>query len=129
MARRKRPGRAKGRRNRGYFYRKGRGWFTSSDEKLCDPEGNHLRNPEDNQAAETAYVRYIADHAANPATLNSPRDSMLVADVCQRYLDHAERENAAETYRLRADFLFDFCSGLPASFREQPGKAMAVCPR
>jgi len=45
---------------------------------------------------------------------------MLVADVCQRYLDHARRENAAETYRLRADFRFDFCSGFAASLREQP---------
>ena len=46
---------------------------------------------------------------------------MPVADVCQRYLDHARRENAAETYRLRADFLFDYCSGFAASLREQPG--------
>lgn len=46
---------------------------------------------------------------------------MLVADVCQRYLDHARRENVAETYRLQADLRFDFCSGFAAGVREQPG--------
>ena len=126
MARRKRPGRAKGRRNLGYFYRKGRGWFTSNDEKLCDAEGNHLRNPDDDETAQIAYARYVAERATNPLTSTCCRDSMLVADVCQRYLEHAQRQNAAETYRLRADLLFDFCSGFPARFREQTDKAHAT---
>ena len=120
MSRRKRAGRAKGRRNLGYFYRKGRGWFTSADEKLCDGDGNHLRDPDDREAAALAYAHYCTTQATN---LNTAEGDTIVADICGRYLKHARRVNAEETYRLRADFLFDFCSGFPPRFRERPDKA------
>jgi integrase len=120
MSRRKRPGRSKGRRNLGYFYRKGRGWFTSADEKLCDSDGNHLRDPNEHEAAVLAYARYCT---AQAASLPTPVDDSLVADVCGRYLEHARRVGAEQTYRMRADILFDFCSGFPARFRDRPDQA------
>jgi hypothetical protein len=122
MVRRKKPGRSKGRRNRGYFYRKGRGWFTSADEKLCDSEGNHLRTPDDHETAALAYARYCT---AQAESLPTPVDDSIVADLCGRYLEHARRVGAHQTYRMRADFLFDFCSGFPARFRDCPEKATA----
>jgi integrase len=122
MSRRKKPGRAKGRRNRGYFHRKGRGWFTSADEKLCDPQGNHLRDPDDHEAAALAYAHHCTEQAA---VLTTPVGDSIVADVCGRYLEHARRMNADQTYRIRADLLFDFCSGFPPRFRERPDKATA----
>ena len=122
MSRRKKPGRTKGRRNRGYFYRKGRGWFTSADEKLCDSDSNHLRDPDGHKAAALAYAHHCTAQAAG---LTTPVGDSIVADVCGRYLEHARRMNADQTYRIRADILFDFCSGFPPRFRERPDKATA----
>ena len=36
--------------------------------------------------------------------------------VVQDYLDHAEKENRRSTYEKRGEYLFDFCTGLPARF-------------
>ena len=121
MSRRKRPGRTKGRRNRGYFYRKGRGWFTSADEKLCDPQGNHLRDPDDQKPLPLPMLTIVPHRQRRYC----PSRTSIVADVCGRYLEHARRMNADQTYRIRADILFDFCSGFPPRFRERPDKATA----
>jgi hypothetical protein len=51
--------RKKGSRNKGFWYRTGRGWYAGT-EKLLDPEGHHIKNLSDKQAAEQAYHALMA---------------------------------------------------------------------
>ena len=53
---------------------------------------------------------------------------MLGADACQPYLDHVQRNNAADTYRLQADILFDFCSGFAAFTPLPPPRTIVPMP-
>ena len=55
-------GRRKGSHNRGYFHRKGRGWFVRApgEPKLCDLQENHLKSPAQEEEAAAAYARYLA---------------------------------------------------------------------
>jgi integrase len=126
MGRKKKIGRVKGSRNRGYFYRKSRGWYirAKGEPKLCDLDGNHLKSLDDADAARLAYAKHIAQFGGTLSPSQGDH-SIQVADACQLYLAHVQRHGAVETYRLRADLLFDFCSGFPASFRDREEEATA----
>ena len=67
MARKRKVGRPKGSRTRGYFHRKS-GWYISApgEPKLCDLQGNHLRDPDAGQAAE-AYAHYLVSRKTRAA--------------------------------------------------------------
>ena len=53
---------------------------------------------------------------------------MLAANACQSYLDYVQPSIAAETYRLRADFLFDICSGFAAFTPFPPPRTIVPMP-
>jgi len=110
----KRAGRKRGSRNRGYWYRSGRGWYVTegrSSVKLCDAYSQHLRDPEDEEEVEKAYARYVLEH--------EPQSScgVTVADVAQVYLDYAKKHGAEGTFTGRHAILYDFVTGFPARFR------------
>jgi len=115
MARRK-TGRSKGSRNNGYWFRKGRGWYVTEGRSavpLCDDKGNHIKSAEDEEGAKEAYARRVLQ-IGQP----SKQAGLTVMDACRLYLDHVQSSGSPETYRLRAGFLFDLCTGFPARFRE-----------
>ncbi len=122
--RKRKPGRQKGGRKQGYFHRKERGWFISEpgEPKLCDTKGNHLRDPDDLEAAADAYAAYRL--TCKNCTNNS--NSITVSDACQRYLAYAEHHSAPSTVTLRRGILFDFCTGFPARFADRMDKATEV---
>ena len=116
-------GRRKGRRSKGYFYRKGRGWGTSINQRfipLTHPDGSFIRerNTEDAVLRE-AFERWklARAEAARQAEAQSDTPSVTITEVCNFYLRYAQTEGAASTYQTRADALFDFCYALPARFR------------
>ena len=120
MAKSKRIGRRKGSRNRGHFFRKGRGWFVKEGAKfipLLDDAGERLRaedTPLDDVKA--AYSRYVLATGTNLVPAKSGSDA-TVWEVCQAYLDKAkEAKGENKTFRDRAEILFDFCFGLPKRF-------------
>lgn len=126
MARKRKVGRKEGSRNRGYFFRKNRGWYirVPGEPKLCDLQGNHLKSPAQNEEAAASYARYLAQTGRSP-TSKAKEDSISVGIACQHYVEHVRRHGSPETYRLRHGYLFDFCTGYKASFKDCPEEAQA----
>lgn len=120
-------GRTKGSRNGVPWFRAGRGWYAKDNGvqiKLCDEDGNHLKDPKAKEAAKTAYARHLlAKRTEGSAEASNSPNSISVAHLCQLYLNACQRESAAETYRLRSNYLFDFCAGFSARFKDKPRKA------
>jgi hypothetical protein len=117
-------GRRKGSRNRGFFYRAGRGWFANHEGRflpLTNPEGQRLR---DRQIP-------VADlkNARQRAILNDTTpvvQGATVAEVCMSYLDKVADDGSKKTYKDRAATLYDLCTGFPPRFRtngKQPTEA------
>jgi hypothetical protein len=107
-----RAGRKKGGHNRGFFYRKGRGWYVTKGSQfipLCYEDGQHIKNAGCD----------IQDVLNPQARLRLDRQSIVencdrtVLEVCQAYLSDAKQNGAEKTHADRADTLFDFCFGLP----------------
>lgn len=117
-------GRKQGSRNKGYFHRKGRGWFTKVGglAPLTDEEGNRLRNK---SVAEGVLKAALARHRV---ALQKPKVKVgdeLVGAVCAAYLENLKAEageiekiptGKAKTYIDRGQILYDFCYGLPAEY-------------
>lgn len=120
-------GRRAGATNRGYFYRTGRGWYTTAGERmiaLLDDDGNRLRDKATPATVlKKAYHKIIVASATTvnsgpvPPKSESVKPACTVADVCSAYLAKAESDESQTTYNMRADTLFDFCTGFPARFR------------
>ena len=98
--------RKKNSRNRGFWFRTGRGWYVGTD-PLRDPKGKHIRNKDDRQAAEQAYHALKANGEAPKPTSNG----FTIRDVCREYLNDAKRNWSKATYVLRKRYLWDFCEG------------------
>jgi len=117
-----RVGRKKGGHNRGFFYRKGRGWYVTKGSHftpLCYEDGQHIKNANcDIQDVLDAHARLRLDR--QPIEENCDR---TVLEVCQAYLADAKQNGAPKTHADRADTLFDFCFGLPPEFRQKDGAA------
>jgi hypothetical protein len=114
----KRTGRKRGGRNAGYWFRAGRGWYTTEGLKkvpLLSEGGDHLKDREAEPEAERAYARYLLGQQER-AKREAVGDTALAARVCQDYLDHCKANNRPSTFTKRGEFLFDFCDGLPARF-------------
>ena len=121
MAPRTQGGRRKGSRNVGYWFRSGRGWYVSDNGRavrLCDPTGNHIRDRASTKDAREAYARHLLGRQRQ-AVLESGGDQTPIMECCRVYLDYVKRYDADSTYQLRANFLFDFCTGFPARFRDK----------
>ena len=121
---RKKLGRAKGRRTKGYFYRSGRGWYTKDRSRflpLAYEDGQHIKDPRvDERLVQEAHARLLLSKQANPAQPSQ----VTVLEVCQAYLENAKATGAAKTHSDRADTLFDFCFGLPSAYRSKDGAAV-----
>ena len=98
--------RKRGSRNRGFWFRRGRGWYVGSD-KLLNADGQHIKEAADRQAAEQAY------HAlrANGPAPESNGNGFTVREVCREYLKEAKAKASPQTYTLRKRLLYDFCEG------------------
>jgi len=122
MAKPNRAGRKKGSRNKGFFYRDGRGWFTKDKRgafvPLADENGQRLRDEQaDAKAAKLAYARWLTVAKETPAAVNG-EPCATVLEVCQAYLAKAkESKGENKTFTDRAESLFDFVYGLPSKFR------------
>jgi hypothetical protein len=104
-------GRRKGSRNKGYFFREGRGWFTKDGGTfvhLTDENGNRLKNRRtDDAVVKAAYHRWSSEKAR--ATAASPKradDAVTVSHVCMAYLAKAKSVGAKKTFELRNDSLW-----------------------
>lgn len=111
-------GRKQGRKNRGYWYRKNRGWYTSDGQALRDELGLHIK---DRRTPENVLRKAMAASlsAHRPQQVEST-DALSVAEACRLFLDYSLANDSPATYELRAAALFDFCTGYPASLRTKP---------
>ena len=123
------PGRRKGRRNRGYFYRKGRGWVASDRGKMVlitFPDGTPIRDRQvEESVLKEAYARFLVDKQAAEEAVEKPgaeAQQVTVEEVCLAYLADTKINGTQQTFEVRADTLFDFCYGLPARFRTKDAK-------
>jgi len=115
-------------RNRGYFYRSGRGWYANDGKHMIPllfPDGSRIKDKEtaDDQV-QAAYERWrkacrTAQKARAQASMHG---QVTVEDVCRVYLAEAATNGAHGTFLGRADSLFDLCYGLPSRFRSKDGK-------
>ena len=117
----KKLGRTKGRRTKGYFYRSGRGWYTKNRSRfvaLRYEDGEHIKDPNvDEKLVQEAYARIILSRQPKP----THETAITVLEVCQAYLENAKATGAEKTHSDRADTLFDFCFGLPSKYRSKDG--------
>lgn len=102
-------------RNKGYFFRTGRGWYTKIEGQFVPLEtatGQRLRDKgTPDRVVKEAYHRVIV-HGNSPKT-----EEATVLEVVQAYIASVEVSGAASTLSSRADALYDFCFGFPARFR------------
>ncbi len=122
-------GRHKGSRNKGYFYRTGRGWFAKESGQfipLLDEAGTRLRDENvEERVVREAFARQTLAKPV-PPVLESADDAVEVGLVCGKYLEHLRTQvgdallqnpkGLAKTYIDRGQTLFDFCYGLPGEF-------------
>ena len=114
----KRTGRKRGGHNKGYWFRTGRGWYTTEGIKktpLLSEDGEHLKDRDAEAEAERAYARHLLGQQET-ARRDAVGDTALINRVCQDYLDHCRTNNRPSTFDKRGLFLFDFCYGLPSRF-------------
>ncbi len=125
MPRKRTAGRKKGGSNKGYFFRKGRGWVAwdgGAMPFLLYDDGTPIRRAD--EAADVlkdAYARFRLQRDTEEQQVNE----VTLHAVCVAYLQYVEAEGASETFRMRADTLFDFCTGLPARHRSKSGSTVA----
>ena len=104
--------RKKGSRNKGYFFRNGRGWCATDKTPLTDEDGDRLREKNADPATiKEAYARYLLQR--RQPQLATKGDDTTVIEACQLYLDDCKATGASSTYDTRGRILFDFCTGLP----------------
>lgn len=118
----KKQGRKRGGRNRGYFFRKGRGWYATESGRMIPlryEDGEHIKDARANEAdVKEAHARWLLDRNVEQVS-DEPEDAVTMLEVCQAYLANVKATGAVRTLRNRADTLFDFCFGLPPQFRNK----------
>jgi integrase len=125
-----------GTRQRGYWYRKGRGWVATCGKTsvpLTHPDGRPIRDQRVSAAVvKEAYARFQtarAAEAAREAAQAKPPDGVVtVGEVCDAYLAHVAATGAKSSHYNRANTLFDFCNALPARFRSKNGAPVDLTP-
>lgn len=134
-------GRPTGSRNKGYFYRAGRGWYSQVAEVQTDGDGNPLLDGEGKPVTKVRMIALVgldgkplrnkstpaadlkAAHrrivaAPAEAANTDPGEGVTLLEVCDAYLAKVKDDGALTTYKARGDILYDFCYGLPARFRK-----------
>lgn len=116
---RKHLGRKRGSRNKGYFYRTGRGWYTKEGGRftpLTDENGNRLKDPDTKESVvKKAYARFLAAEKQAVARMLT---GVTVQEVCEAYLANCKANDSPATFVMRSTSLFDFCSGFPGKYRD-----------
>lgn len=114
-----RMGRKRGSKERGYFYRKNRGWYALEHGRqipLLDQHGFHIKDAKARgDDVQKAHARYLL----KKQQLAEKISRTTVVDVCMAYLKYAKATGATKTHTDRSDTLFDFCFGLPARYRDK----------
>lgn len=107
---------AGGNNDRGFWYRKGRGWYVTEGGQpvaLRDRAGTHIKAADaDRDDLQAAYDLHRANRAKPVNTLAET----TVAEVCRLYLDHSKATDKPATYSLRRRYLFMGVTGYPAKF-------------
>ena len=120
----KKAGRKHGSKTKGYYFRKGRGWYALSagrSVQLLGTTGLPLKDARlADRTVREAYARWLVDQqqarqAAGDAIIEDK--TVTVLQVCHAYLANVKATGAAGTYVARADTLFDFCFGIPPEGR------------
>jgi integrase len=121
MARRPRKattGRHKGSRQRGYWYRAGRGWYATDHGRsvpLLDEEGDHLKDSDTREEiVQQAHARHLLGQQRTAP--EGTADTVPVADVVATYLEFCQANSRPATFDSRGRMLFDFVYGLPPKF-------------
>lgn len=114
-------GRKKGGHNRGYWFRTGRGWYVTlpggKSVPLCDPEGNPLRNRNASQELlKESYACWVLAHRNGEKMTG--RDDLRILDVCRYFLHYLRQSARPKGFKIRAEMLFDFCSGYPGRLHD-----------
>lgn len=120
----RRVGRSTGSRNRGYFFREGRGWYTKIGRKFVPLEyenGDRMRSKNTPIADVKAAYHRLMTTPLPPA----PEDGATILQVCTAYLAKVKDSGASSTLTVRTNTLFDFCFGLPSRFVPRNGKMPA----
>ena len=118
-------GRRAGGHNKGWWFRKGRGWYATNEQgqpiSLLNSAGSPIKAPDTPESdLKDAYARYVLDKQEK-AKQEAVGDTALVLSVVVAYLDFAKANNRPSTYKKRGEFLFDFCFGLPSRFWDNGG--------
>lgn len=112
-------GRQAGGHNRGYWFRKGRGWYATENGKpvpLRAENGDHLKAQDTpGDILERAHARYLLGLQEEASRL-TVGDTTPLLRIVQVYLQHCKANNRESTFHKRGEYLFDFCYGLPARF-------------
>lgn len=128
MAKRLKRGRKTNSRNKGYFFRTGRGWYATEGNKkipLTDAAGNHLKDPKAGpEIVKEAHARYLLTRSEQPRQAGCQPITVRLA--CQLYLDHCKGNSASSTFEGRSGILYDFCKGLPAALRNTPDAELSA---
>ena len=121
-------GRKRRGRNRGYFYRSGRGWYANDGKSMVPlffSDGSRIKDkqtPEEQVVAAYEQWKEVSQAALKALADRPMNGKVTVEDVCRVYLAEASVNGARETFLGRTDALFDLCYGLPGRFRTKDGK-------
>jgi integrase len=115
-------GRRKGSRNKGYWFRDGRGWGVKGSDgrfiPLTNEAGDRLKDkntPAD--VVKDAYARHLLTKKNPPQAVVG--EGVTLEQVVSYYLSRAKDDGSrASTIEKRSDTLYDLCFGFPAKFRE-----------
>ncbi|MGD9721512.1 MAG: tyrosine-type recombinase/integrase [Pirellulales bacterium] len=118
----RRQGRQSGSRNKGYWFRDGRGWFCKVNGRgvpLTNEAGERLRDPNDDAAAKLAHARVLTAKRVEAVKTCD----LTVLEVVSAYLRQLEAEKGRnKTFHDRAKALFNFTHGLGLRFLALDGE-------
>lgn len=114
----KRSVRKKRGHNKGFYFRKNRGWYATEGTRripLRYENGEHIKDEAaDERDVREAHARYLLDKQKKPEVQNTT----TVLQVCVAYLAEAKANGAKKTHADRSDTLYDFCYGVPSEYRQ-----------
>ena len=120
----KRAGRKKGGHNKGYFYRKARGWYVYDTGKaipLRDEDGTQIKSEKANtDILMDAYAHWRTrreEEVAEQKRAAKRSSGHAVYDICKAYLYDVQVNGSKKTLSDRLDTLFDLCWGIPPEYR------------
>jgi len=108
-------GRKTGSRNKGFFFRKGRGWYATDGARkvpLLNVQGEHIRDQSATKEAQQAYYRFAATRDTTAPKKAKPTGGVTVQEIADKFLAWCKQRDCPNTYAARSRSLFAFCTGL-----------------